>query len=178
MAFFGGCRMIFFLNSLIVLVFFAVVALALFFLFDILLPTLGQQGTFVDNPLMSLSPETVPSFDNIASESPRDFLPLTHNSPKDCKVLEALHNSPLDRKRMRGAFESCMYTCPRVQINFRALIQDPDHEINLTAVPDCQYFSVRPVIASKLTPVVNTVKRKASEFYVKILKAKEDIGEA
>jgi hypothetical protein len=179
-----------FLTLLLVLLFFAAVALTLFFLFSILLPTLGQQGTLVENPLMSLSPETVPSFDGISSESPQDFLPLTHRSPKDCKVLEALCDSPLDRKRMYGAFESCMYTCPRVQINFHALIQGtPAQEIGLTAVPDCNYCSAETVpaqqtvpkqtstqgtsSANKLTSVVNTAKQKASEFYVKILKAKE-----
>jgi hypothetical protein len=187
----GGCC--FLLTIFLFFFFFAVVALALFFLFVILLPTLGQQGTLVDNPLMSLSPDTVPAFDDIASESPDDFLPPSHNSSKDCKVLEALYNSPLDRKRIRGSFESCMYTCPRVQINFRALMQGtPPQEIGLTMMTGCEYItkssrtpsgprtstqSVSPgfaPFANRLTPIVNVAKQKASELCVKFSKQKKN----
>jgi hypothetical protein len=167
--------MMFVLLLLIVVFFFAIVALALFFLFGILLPTLGQQGTLVENPLMSLAPETVPSFDDLAfRESPDDFLPLTHNSPKDCKVMEALHNSPQNRKRLRGAFASCMNTCPRVQINFNALIQGAlPEEIALTAVPECEYIVKSVKKTNRLTPAVNIAKQKVSALYAKILKGKE-----
>jgi hypothetical protein len=161
------------------LLFFTVIALVVFYLFAILLPTLGQTFPVVENPLMALTPETVPAFDDLSfRESPDDFLPLTHNSPNDCKVLEALHNSPQSRKCLCGAFASCIYTCPRVQINFSALLQSnapetPAEEIALTTVPDCSYFSKSVKKTNKLTPLVNATKQKASALYAKILKGKE-----
>ncbi|MDR3283973.1 MAG: hypothetical protein LBS97_02205 [Treponema sp.] len=128
-----------FLYLLILLFFFAVAALALFFLFVIFLPTLGQQGTPVENPLTAFSIRTIPVPVNFRPANP-DFLPLMHNSPKDCKVVEALHNQSNNRKALRGAFMSCVYTCPRTQIAFAALMNGADpQDLELLAAAPCEY---------------------------------------
>jgi hypothetical protein len=132
--------MMFVITLLIVVFFFAGAALVLFFLFDIFLPILGQQGIPVAAPLVSSAPDTVPDFSGFTTESAVDFLPPLHTSPTDCKVLEALHDRPKMRKEIVSAYKSCIRTCPRAQINFDALIENASfQETELAKGAPCLY---------------------------------------
>jgi hypothetical protein len=149
----GGCRMIFVLTLLVVLFFFAVAALVLFFLFDIFLPILGQQGIPVADPLVTPTPDTISDFFDLGTESGADFLPLLHTSPNDCKVLEALHDHPEMRKQLCSAFRSCVRTCPRTQINFDTLTVNEGAE--------CRYVKENTqTIPAKLATVWFTLKKR------------------
>jgi hypothetical protein len=154
---------------LITVLFVALAALALFFLFTIFLPTLGQQGTPVDEPLTTLSPAAIPVPAGIRPEFTSDFLLPRHNSPKDCMVAEVLSNYPKNRKRIQNAFLSCRYICPRLQIDFRTLMDGAaPQNMELIPVPPCEYFAEYEAAFPRIQTIIRRAKPLSAALVRKV----------